>query len=459
MKAIKEDRGMALIAAVMASFVALTLMATVLYVAAHNATQSAADRKRVQSVAAAEAGINWLFSYMQNVSPAAMVCTSSQTLPTTPLAASFQATATLYDSSGSAISCPPPAGVVPAAAEINSVGTVNGTVPRKMQAKVGLTPVYGSGGYAIYSNSDLVIVNQLTVNGYQSNDANLYTNGNLTMANNSHVFGSAFAQGNLTMSSAAAVNEDVWAHGAVAMSNTSHVFGDATSSVSSVALTNSARIDGNARAGTTITPSSPNVGGLVVENAPQSGPPPQTFPQITFDAAAWLNAGYTPQYFTDCGAAQGFIAGIASGNWAVRINAVCPMVYANNSTVNVRGNLAIITDGSFWTTNQVSFNGTGGTWNVFVIDVYRPGLDCASGNYNVGTSNNTSWNSMNIYLYSPCALFFGNNNSEGVNGQLIGDLVNVTNNFTMNYRPLTVPGTVITGFSEDIRYLREVRAS
>jgi len=42
--------------------------------------------------------------------------------------------------------------------------------------------------------------------------------------------------------------------------------------------------------------------------------------------------------------------------------------------------------------------------------------------------------------------------------QVLGGTVNINNQFTMNYVPVKVPGAgEVTGFNEDIAYIREVK--
>ena len=60
-------------------------------------------------------------------------------------------------------------------------------------------------------------------------------------------------------------------------------------------------------------------------------------------------------------------------------------------------------------------------------------------------------------MYTPCTINLGNNNAGGVDGQLIGGVVNITNQMVLNYRPIEVPGFNQTGFTASQAYIREVR--
>src|SRR5207247_4778217 len=119
-----------------------------------------------------------------------------------------------------------------------------------------------------------------------------YTNGNFAENNNTLISGSVYAQGYANIASGV-VKADVWANDYVSLSSGIQVYGKATSSTSSITLSNNSHVYGNAKAGTTI--SGGQIDGTKTPNSP-SGPPPQiNFPKIYFDSnaqQAWLNAGY-----------------------------------------------------------------------------------------------------------------------------------------------------------------------
>jgi hypothetical protein len=39
---------------------------------------------------------------------------------------------------------------------------------------------------------------------------------------------------------------------------------------------------------------------------------------------------------------------------------------------------------------------------------------------------------------------------------VIGGSVDIGNNWSMIYKPIVVPGALVTGFTEDIAYIREI---
>src|SRR6266498_4466514 len=66
-----DERGVAMVVAVMVVFVVMLLATVVFSQAVHNSTASGYDRKRLQSVDAAEAGLNYFFNYLEHTPPCA----------------------------------------------------------------------------------------------------------------------------------------------------------------------------------------------------------------------------------------------------------------------------------------------------------------------------------------------------------------------------------------------------
>jgi hypothetical protein len=474
-----EERGVAMVTALLVSLVVLSLSITIIALANHNSSISAFDRKRIQAVDAAEAGIDAWFSGL-TLSNNGDMCDPAKwdgTLPSVP-GASYDVSVTLYSTwppeTGTEITCPGPGlplSAPPLGALVVSKGTaVASTSPvavsRTMQSEVRLTPIYGGFNKAIFSDTQLNMLNKLTLNGYQANDADVYTNGNLSLNNNTVIAGSAYAQGFAAISQGI-VKQDVWANNYVQLTNGIHVFGNATSSTSYINLSSNSTVDGNAKAGTTITGGT--IKGTKTSNSP-SGPPPQTaLPQLTFNQQAWVDAGYTINTFASCALAKAFIDAGPSGNNVVRVTPACVtggLSWGNNSVVNIKGNLAIFVDGgtslipAIQMVNQTTWNSVGGEWTVYFVVPYRSSLNCAKPSpYDITVSNNTSFNGLKVFVYSPCNVDFGNNNANGVNGQIIGGTVTITNQMTLNYVPILVPGFNLLGYNVQPSYVREIANS
>ncbi len=480
MTRLKEERGVAMVLAVLVVFVVLILATTVIAQTIHNQTQSGKNRQRLQSADAAEAGLNYFYNYLQTTKATELVAYTTAApktvdVETAPATAQFSATITYYDATGA----PYPASQVftsqtyPSSAFIRSVGTVSGQQPRTTESYVVLTPVYGGFGAAIITNYGLNLGNNLTLNGFTTNDADIYINCqapavppcNLTISNQPDIFGSVYVvNGSATLGGNSNIRQNLWANGAVVVNNPSTVTGNAISSTSSIS--GSGTINGNATAGTTI--SGVSVAGTSTPNTLQPPPPSQPVPQIPWVQTDWTDAAKTSpdlpfsvQTFTDCTSAMNYIKTnptppVGTGGVVVRIAAVCNLSFANNTSVTLNGNLAIVTDGSITFVNRNTWTGSGSKKKLYLIDAYRSGLNCASGSYNISTSNNTNFVNADVFFYSPCTVNMNNQNTN-FGGQVIGGTVNINNQFTLNYVPVKVPGAgEVTGFNEDIAYIREV---
>ena len=460
MKTFDQEDGFAMITAILVSLVVLSLSLVVFNLAVHNSNQSAFDRDRVQAIHAAEAGLdNYLSALVTNPTPP---CNSTLDLGSTPVQ-HYDVEILLYSTwppTGPG-ECPLLSGE-PEGALVTAKGSALGGAEgaaRSMETAVRLTPIYGGLNQAIFSNDQLNLQNKLDVNGNIGNDGDVYTNGNFALQNNTVISGTVYAQGYASINQGV-VKKDVWANDYVDLRSIS-VLGNVTSSTSSITLQN-AHVYGDAKAGTTIAVgSSSRIDGDRTPNSP-SGPPPQVpLPEVPYVQQKWIDEGYTINNFASCALAKAFINLGPPGNHVVRVSPTCALSWGNNSTVNLRGNMAIITDGSFTTQNRTEWNGVGDKHTLFIIRPYQSGLPCSPtpSPYDHSVSNNTSFNNLQVFVYSQCTINFGNNNSGGFDGQIIGGQVNVTNQMVLNFKPITVPGFNRIGFRSDVSYLREIPAN
>ncbi len=482
----RDERGIAMVTALLVSMVLLFLTVAVVALSLHNSTQSALDRKRVQAIDAAEAGINGYMSSLTGMPDSTACQTIDQDLQTP---AHYQVKIQLYSDwpPVTPITCPgapgQPLPAEPRGAVVVSKGTAVSTgnptaVSRTMETEIRLVPIYGGYGQAIFSDTGLNFQNQLTENGNQGNDGDVYTNGNFDLGNNTAIGGSVYAQGYASIGQGV-VKANVWANQYVSLFSGVQVYGNATSSTSSITLGNpgNAHVYGNAKAGTSISVSnSSKIDGTKTPNSP-SGPPPKVdLPQITYDQCAWTcqppdGLGFTEKDFLTCSSAQSFIDTIPPGDFVVRISPTCATgLRWTGSNNTIRGNLAIFVDGGLGGvsgtpgairfTNQNTWTSSGGTWTVWFIIPYRGGLNCTKPSpYDMSFSQNTSFNGLNAFIYSQCNIDFANNNASGFNGQIIGGNVNITNQMTMNFVPIKVPGNNLIGYNAQPSYLREVKNS
>ncbi len=124
--------------------------------------------------------------------------------------------------------------------------------------------------------------------------------------------------------------------------------------------------------------------------------------------------------------------------------------------MNIKNDLAIITDGALTTVNQNNWQGVGGSYTLYVIVPYDSAATCPVGTHDITISNNTDFSSVKLLLYTRCTLDMSNHNV-GQGGQLFGGTVNIKNLYNLTFKPILIPGAgQVTGYALDIAYLREV---
>jgi hypothetical protein len=381
----RDEQGIAMITAILATFVVMALSLTSIQLSRHNTDASSYDRARVQAVHAAEAGLDLTLSAMQSTSSASLPCTQSGTLAGTP-ARAWSASVSYYatsDGTGAALACPVASNAIAGSALVTSIGTVGAglrSARRTMETLVKLTPIYGGFDKAIFSNQTPSLANNLDVHGNTGNDANFYTNGSFNCSNGFSLQGSLFVQGSITLSNACSIVVDAWANNAMTFQNNTVIGHDAKSSTSSITMANSAKVANNATAGTTCAGCSGRVGGSIVTNAPQAAPPLSDFPQIPWDQSDWTANGWTVQSFSGTNACTDAKAFLGSQSplvdAVIRVNRACTLELANNTDVTLRANLAVVTDGILTTSNHVTFQSSvaGVARNLFFMVPY--GTSC-----------------------------------------------------------------------------------
>jgi Tfp pilus assembly protein PilX len=460
----RDEQGIAMITGVLVSMVVLFLSVAVFSLSIHNLNSSAYNRERLQAINAAEAGLDSGMFTMQSNGTATLPCTTDGDTTTTP-PAHYHVTFTyysVYPPAGTPMTCPlstSPSGVV-----VNSTGTaVVGSQPsvaRSMQTQARLAVQYGSLDKAFFSDLNITTTNNLTLNGYQGNDANIYSNGNWTCNNSSDIHGSVTAQGTATFSGTCNVAQDVWANGAISMSNSVAIGHDATSSTSSITMSGPTQIVHNAKTGTACNGCSTRVLGSITTNSVSPAPPVATFPHIEYDQAAWASAGFDVSHvYSSCSSAKTFIQDVGSATkTVVRITPACALSWTNQATVNVRQDLAIITDGSISMTNKMTFQSADGSpHTIYFIMPYSSASNCSGGAHNFSNSNQTIFTNVYVFVYTPCTATFNNNNT-GLGGQIYAGNISITNQFSMNYIPIQIPSSsLVNSYRVDIAFVREIQ--
>lgn len=448
----RDERGVALLTAVMISAIVFIMGATAVQMAVHNSDASGRDRRRVEAIGAAEAGLDWYFSHLQIVDPGAVECSVNRSLTGSP-PTEFTVTGEFFDAAGDPLPCP--LTTIPDSVLITSAGQTSAVEPvRAMQSFVYLAPKPPSafGESAVFSDIDPGLNSETNVFDSGSVNADLYTNGNVLLNNNVVVYGSVLAQGFIQMNGNSEVRRDVWAGDYVDMQGDSVVRGNVTSSTFSITLSANPHIYGDAQAGTTITAGPTSIDGLRIDHSPSDPPPHRPFPVFTFDAAAWDAAGYTVTTFSDCAEARSFIENISSGDHAVRItDGSCVLQWTASQTVTIRGDLAIISDGGLRMDSRAKFESDGSPHTLhlmFGLDGTDPCDIEFHGRSDVGDDLMT-------LIYTPCRVLMNSRAFVG-QGQILGGQVVFNASTSLTYSQINVPGMSPGGFDEKIAYIREV---
>ncbi len=472
----RDDSGVALITVMLLVLVAVVLSAVVFQLALHNQDSSSLNRKRVQSIATAEAGIDLTLARLSTVpSP----CTGDAELTgqshTSPAVSTYTVTIdyyATYPTSGSPLQCTAGSGPTstPAAAVISAVGTSHGG-PRKMQSLVRLNPIpVADPGFnrAIFSSRQMSVSNSPNIYGFNGNDADIYTNGDFSCSNSQTYYGSVVAQGTATMANSCSVRQDLYVADNVTTSGHNDIGHDLKTSGGNISLNKNTTVGHDAIAAGT------NSGGTVantrVSNATLAAPPRRDLPQVNFSASAWQAAGYTSQITnnnctTGSGGVYEEISNMSSATAPTVIQTSCALSWANNTTITLNNNLAIFSTGGFSAVNNFTVKSSGSTRrDLYLIVPFAaatqpcttPGITLS----NRTTFNNTT-NPIRVMMYTPCSITVSNKSS--FSGQIYADNVTYGNNFDMYYSPMNIAGTVFppvsggtpAGFSIDTIYKRE----
>jgi Tfp pilus assembly protein PilX len=497
----REERGVALIIALLVTLVIAALALTVVQLSIHNVDQSNYDRKRVQSVNASEAGVDYTWNAIEQTSPELLPWSSTShtgtytgTLGTGPGTASFNTTVTYFNASQVQMTTQPSQTNPPAYALITSRGTTNGTVTRTVQSYVKLTPIRQAIQSAITINNSATFSNNFTINGDQGTDGDVHIeSGDLTIQNQPNIFGSVYvSNGSLTIKNNNTIHGNAWAWNTIDLQNsTGAILGYGRSS--QLDIRGSGSIGGDATAGTSIA-SGLHISGSRYPNSPTTQHPPSvSFPLVCWDStgsctgvrtfyetqdyknnatgagtatspqpdgvADWTIVNFYPVGgLTACDQAKTFLEGSTIAvDTAVRINEVCDLRINNNESVNFNGNLVIFTNGSITLNQQNNWNGQNGNALGFIVNYQTIFPTSCSSAYNITTSNYSNFNNVYVSFYSPCTVTINNLNS--FSGQILGQNVVLANNFTLNYKPVLLPGVgKIIGFQQDVVYVREVES-
>jgi hypothetical protein len=461
-----DERGVAILTAVISSAIIVVMGTTVVQLAIHNSDQSANDRQRVQAVGAAEAGLDYYMSYLTATGGQQLKCAgeSGMNRPMVGSPGRFEISPTFYSSTGAPLACPPEEN--PGAVLIRSTGFSGPAaheVSRTMEAYARLTISSGAtfdNAGAIIANNAVNFNSNATIGGSNFSDADVYSNGTVSLASNSTLYGRIFAQGALTMQSNAEAKKDVWTKGNITMSAGAAIRGSATASgtitpaaTASITLANNARIDNGAKASGAIT------GGTVaVYRSPNQTnlepPPTRPYPTFTYVPSDWTSAGYTIVPFADCPSAVNYIKNLwVTGGLLVRVTSTCNLTFTN-AAYTVKGNLAIVADGPVTFNTGARFNPTAGT----MVSAFLMGGLSGNAPCDITMNTNSGFGpGLATLIYTPqnCTANLSSNTAL-TEGQILAGTVNFHHTAQFSYKKLTVPGTGAGGFKQDVFYKREI---
>jgi hypothetical protein len=108
--------------------------------------------------------------------------------------------------------------------------------------------------------------------------------------------------------------------------------------------------------------------------------------------------------------------------------------------------------------NQTTWaSADGNKHTLYFIVPYSAASSCTGGLHDINMSNNTTFTNLYLLMYTPCTITLQNNNF-GQGGQIFGQNVNITNLYSLVFKPILIPGAGdVSGFTLDIAYLREVQ--
>src|SRR3954469_483984 len=473
----RDETGAALIIALGVTFVVLLLSTVIVNQAIHGSTQSAYDRRRLTSVNAAEAGLNYYFNYLETTGASAL-STSPTTIKvgTSPNPAQATITPSFYsDAAGTlAFTGTPSSTNFPLSVRLVSVGTSNSQATRTMETFIKLTPVYSGLSGALIANSNTTFSNSFTVNGNSGNDGDVYVlSGSFTVPSGLETIkGNLYVPtGGATIGTQLHLYGEIWASQNVSVGHPQAQIDSNVKSTSGGVTVSSGTVGGGAWYCTGSAPA--NVSGAKTQTCGLGSPPTQTFPQIKYVQSAWAALGYYEKVFTGataCSDARDWVEGTTAGTYqsgsgvpsgypggaVVYINATCTYTNSNNSTIALGTNLGIVTNGSINLSNHSTWNGVTSTRSLFFLSAYPASGSPSCPTQDITVGNNNDFNSLvQTGVYSPCTVAMNNNNS-AFSGQVIGTTLTITNNFSITYRPVVIPGANISNFREDIAYIREI---
>lgn len=478
----RDDAGVALVVSIALMGLATVLMLTMITLTVRESRQTSRDRSRAVAVTSAEGAVDLALTQIQEAAVTGLPCTSTVSkTDSMPEVMTITTTVSYVDALGAALSCPPPSSAVAAQALIKSVSVATpagggAEVRRTVETLVALKPKFTTDlNKAIFGNAGVNIGNNFDLYGQSGPDADVYTNGDFSCAQNERLRGSVYSQGSVTLANTCTIDVNVWAKTGASVSNGT-ISGDLLVSDGNANITGGS-IAGKVKA-LTITPASwcsANPGKCVTGASATPPPPYEMFPQIRGDDAtiqAWRDQGFVdgPTNLTNC---SNLNSPQNPGKWLETnadditaktiIRTPCRLEFATNArTVSMANDIVIFADGGFDVSQTMTFQSTSSAKrNLYFIHPYdfasRIGGTCPSPGINL-SQQVTMAATVQELLYTPCDLNKANNST--LYGQVYGGgTVSIANRTDATFVPLPVFGATATryvlSYTADVLYKRE----
>ena len=414
--------------------------------------------------------------------------------------------------------------VKPMAAFIKSMGVTGTGVAHQLEMLVRLEAVPGTYfDKAIFSEEFFGPSQVVSEQGNVGNDADIYSNGDISLSNNDVIAGSLQVYGDVTLAQTAQVLGSIWATGNISIDNNARVGGDVKTSGTNepgsgnVDLGNNAFVGGSVYATGKVTGTGTVSGTRNNDQAGVVDPPLRPFPVVNYDAASI--AKWQSQEFDilnlSCSQAETYLKGVSnaaidSGKTAmtrtkpvvIRVTR-CTVADGRNGSgvltgayssgvkkgifglnfgansgevISLNTDVAVISDDGWNAVNNLTIKSTTtATRRMWMMTpsnsprvVGEPYPNCptvTSGpkTYFPGSitleNNALVQPSVKLFIFTPCRAWVSNNGT--TSGMIYADVVDTKNNFAGQYYPMDVPGLVDTTWSYqvDTVYKREVPVS
>jgi hypothetical protein len=451
----RDERGVALITAMLVAFVATMFVTTMMYVAFHDQTGSAHNRSWGQALHVAESGVHEAIAYLQNSN--GVVPSTTQTGTTNEGSYQYRIVAQARNRY-----------------QIDAVGTVGtaGSLKASRRLRVTMAPPV-SFKYALFSLSDVTTKNNNMVCGdvYAGTYVVVYQNDSVLAATNpSCPAGGTIGNGNVTaatsyisMDNNSTIEGQAWSGGnnaggyGIAMSNGASIGGDAKASDATPGCSDDAAhaqykigssgtIAGNATAWGTI---SSTVTGTKYQSTCTLAAEAKTIPTFTFNSANYPTASlHTYTFPADYASFNSYIAANRSnlsGTFYISGGGASYPVSLDGATIT--GDLTVIaTDSPIdATSGGLSAGGTNdklvvlATWysassSGCTTNGGNP-ADCAIGiknNFNMSGSSLSGGDNTAVLLYAPNGPVAFKNNAD-FHGAVYANNIQVKNNMNVSY--------------------------